>query len=182
MIALPPSEPQRPWWSQPSRRRRAAPTTPRDALGRWTIPEPPREPARTLAPAFFNEIIARTPLAQFMAVASSPGSGGGGGQHSGQAAAAAPSGSGREYWLFRGRDRNLLLQTLRDMTAIVERDKLAASGKTTTTLSTRTPIFPPAASGLPGAVMALIEALEYDASLVRDRGPGGGYYSVDDSE
>lgn len=87
---------------------------------------------------------------------------------------------GRQWWLYRGRDRNLLLQTLRDMIEIVERDALEATGKKTTTISVRDPIFPQTAPGLTGAVKVLIRQMQYDASLVRNRGTGGGYYSIGD--
>ena len=93
-------------------------------------------------------------------------------------ASAEPIRKGREFWLYRGRDRDLLLQTLRDMKEIVERDVLAASDVTTTKISTRAPIFPPATPGLPGAVKVLIRKMTYDSLLVRNRGAGGGYHLV----
>ena len=85
---------------------------------------------------------------------------------------------GRQFWLYRGRDRDLLLQTLRNMEEILQRDRLEESGKTTTKISVREPILPDTVPGLPGAVITVIRALKYDASLVRNRGPLGGYYSV----
>ena len=93
-----------------------------------------------------------------------------------------PTGKGREFWLYRGRDRNLLLQTLRDMLALVERDKLAEDPKDTLKLSTRELMFDPTVPGLPGAILTLTAALQYDASLVRYRPPQTGYYSLFDEE
>jgi len=95
---------------------------------------------------------------------------------SGGGASAPAGGSGRQFWLYRGRDRNLQEQLLRDLLAIEERDALATSGKKTTTLSTRDLIFPPAVPGLPAAVATLIRTLTYNLLLVRDPGPGGGYH------
>lgn len=90
-----------------------------------------------------------------------------------------PGTSGREFWLFRARDRNLLLQTLRDVLEIQNRDRLEESGKTTTKISVRQPMLPDTTPGLAGAVIVLTRALEYDASLVRNREVPGGYYSID---
>lgn len=86
---------------------------------------------------------------------------------------------GRNFWLFRGRDRNLLLQTLRDMLALEERDALEESGKTTAKISVREPILPDEVAGLAGAVIVIIRAMKYDASLVRNRGATGGFYPVE---
>ena len=94
-------------------------------------------------------------------------------------AAAHPGGSGREFWLYRGRDRNLLLQTLRDMDAIQERDTLEESGKKTTTISVREPIFPDTVPGLRGKVIVLTRALRRDSLLVRDRFNPSEYYLLE---
>jgi hypothetical protein len=91
-------------------------------------------------------------------------------------------GKGREFWLYRGRDRDLLLQFQRNMLAIQKRDKLAMSGKKTTQISTREPIFSANVPGLLGSVKVVTQALQYDASLVRNRGPRGGYYSLLEQE
>lgn len=92
---------------------------------------------------------------------------------------AAP-GKGREFWLHRSRDRRLLLQTLRDMLEIVQRDETEESGKKTLKISARQPILPGSVPGLNGAVETLIDALKYDAGLVRVRGVEGQYYSLSD--
>lgn len=92
----------------------------------------------------------------------------------------APPGKGREFWLYRGRDRRLILQSLRDMQAIVFRDQLAEDKKKTTKLSNRLPIFDDATPGLQGAVIQVIRALKRAASLVRNRGPLGGYHDVNE--
>src|SRR5579871_859618 len=109
-----------------------------------------------------------------------PASGGGSGPAAKFVEYVAP-GPGRNFWLYRGRDRNLILQTLRDMKAIVERDTFAASGKKTTTLRNREPIFPADVPGLSGAILSVISALSYDASLVRNRGGLGGYHSLNEA-
>ena len=69
-------------------------------------------------------------------------------------------------------------QLLRDLEAIEARDTLQASGKKTTQISVRQPIFPNGVSGLQGAAIQLIWALKYDLTLVRNPGSQGGYYSV----
>jgi hypothetical protein len=81
-------------------------------------------------------------------------------------------GKGRNFWLYRGRDRNLILQTLRDLLEIEARDSLERSGKKTTQISTRQPIFPDNVPGLPGAIIIMIETLKYDLSLVRTSSGG----------
>ena len=100
---------------------------------------------------------------------------------SGVSAAYIP-GKGREFWLYRGRDRNLLLQTLRDMLEIGSRDDLLESGKKTTQISNSESVFPSSVPGLQGAIIVLVRALKYDISLVRSRGTQGGYYPLSDEE
>ena len=89
-------------------------------------------------------------------------------------------GVGREFWLFRGEDRRLLLQTLRDLQELVKRDELAASGVKTAVISNRDPVFDTEVPGLQGAVIVTIRALKYALSLVRNRPPLTGYYSLQD--
>jgi hypothetical protein len=115
---------------------------------------------------------------QLAAPATGPYASGGISVSGGRAAAYAPASKGREFWLYRGRDRDLMLQTLRDLLTIGKRDELAASGVKTKTLSTREPIFPDAEPGLSRAVAAMIQALEYGLGLVRKRDGLGGYYSL----
>jgi hypothetical protein len=79
-------------------------------------------------------------------------------------------GPGRQNWLFKGEDRRMMEQTLRDLLAIQSRDVLAASGKMTTALSNRDPIIDPQSWELTNAVEWLIYSLRYNLSLVRGQG------------
>jgi hypothetical protein len=161
-------------------------TQPRDARGRFVrqqfelnTAEPGPAFGFDQALAYINRMAAAAQLtAQQSASVGIPVqpvfSAGGGGQSS--------AGRPREFWLHRGRDRNLILQTLRDLLEILNRDELAASGVKTTTISTKEPIFGESFPGLPAAVIIVIRALEYHVGLVRNRGPEGGYHSLSDKE
>jgi hypothetical protein len=132
---------------------------------------------------FFNNLLAQQNFQKDMATYQAnippppPGQGSGGGIGSVPA-----GGKNRYFWLYRGRDRDLMLQTLRDILEIQKRDTLAASGKTTTQISTRDEIFPNEVPGLPAALIGVIRALKYGLSLVRNRGPLGGYYPLPAAE
>jgi hypothetical protein len=91
-------------------------------------------------------------------------------------------GQPRRFWLYRGRDRDLLLQTLRDMLEILKRDELLASGKPSATLSNREPVFPDAVPGLAGSLIVLVRALKYDVSLVREPGTADGAAPLSNSD
>ncbi|HUD11065.1 MAG TPA: hypothetical protein VMS08_01535, partial [Candidatus Saccharimonadia bacterium] len=91
-------------------------------------------------------------------------------------------GAVRRFWLYRGRDRDLLLQTLRDMLELVKRDELVESGKLSLKLSNHHIVFPDEVPGLAGSIIVLIRALKYDVSLVRVPGIVDEYIPLSDKD
>jgi hypothetical protein len=88
-------------------------------------------------------------------------------QSSSTGASANQGGGLRTFWLYRGRDRNMMVQLLRDLYAIVARDARLSSGALTTQLSNQEYIIDQDDQELQDAVTSLIEILEFELELQR---------------
>lgn len=155
-------------------------TSARDVSGRWYRATPPYLSMIPGLQALWERALDYIESTLRNMIALQGQTGGVGGGHRAASAPYVP-GPGRNFWLYRGRDRDLMLQTLRDLEAIVERDIFVATGKKTTKIRTRELILPTTVPWLTTAVSMVIDRLRYDLSLVRDRGRQGGYYSLQEA-